>query len=139
MPRSWKTAAWRSGSGSVGDWLHRKEPGDEGQDAANVVPVAGRGVRTRLHHPPASPYSLVIYELNANFSQLCGLSRLRSTELGPESYPHPVLRQNVKRPIVGCFHRPRVMMSGQLDRVSGGLERPIVWRSWHSGHRSSLG
>ena len=35
-----------------------------------------------------------------------------------------VLRQNVKRPIVGCFHRP--MMSGQLVRVSGGLERPIV-------------
>jgi transposase-like protein len=50
-----------------------------------------------------------------------------------------VLRQNVKRPIVGCFHRPRVMMSGQLVRVSGGLERPIVSRSWHSGHRSSLG
>jgi hypothetical protein len=49
-----------------------------------------------------------------------------------------VLRQNVKRPIVGCFHRPRVMMSGQLVRVSGGLERPIVSRSWHSGHRSSL-
>lgn len=47
-----------------------------------------------------------------------------------------VLRQNVKRPIVGCFHRPRVMMSGQLVEVSGGLERPIVSRSWHSGHRS---
>ena len=66
--------------------------------------LAGRAVRTRLHHPPASPYSPVIYELNANFSQLCGLSRVRLTELGPESYPRlPVRRERVAFSLIGTF------------------------------------
>ena len=54
--------------------------------------------------PPASPYYPVIYELDASCPQLCGLSRVRSTELGPESHQHqPVRRERVAFSLIGTL------------------------------------
>jgi len=49
-------------------------------------------------------------------SHRTGSSRFRLLMHKAKPLLSGVLRQNVKRPIVGCFHRPRVMMSGQLVR-----------------------
>jgi hypothetical protein len=58
----------------------------------------------RLHHPQASPYYPVTYELNANCPQLCGLSRDNLSEAEPEScLRSPAHRESVSFSLIGIL------------------------------------
>jgi hypothetical protein len=104
------------------------------------------GVRIPLP-PPANFYYSVIYELDANYPQFGGLSRVRSAQLEPEAAREAVVQT------IGLAHRnearclgegtwaasPRVCETGQAP-VSGRIfscSRNVSWLFWSiaSGRR----